>query len=167
MALRPLQPGDAPPPSAIAIPPRDDTPGSDFDPLCSVFRRALKREGLKYTPERAQVLDIILRFDGLFQAERLQEELRVAGFRVSKATVYRTLKLLEDSGIIQRVLFDPEQSHYQLAYGQRPDAVVVRTDTGNAEAVSLPELAPLIDRLCAQRGLRAEGVRLQVFARQA
>ena len=43
------------------------------EPLCAVFRRKLKSEGLKYTPERAQVLDTIIRHDGLFEAEKLQE----------------------------------------------------------------------------------------------
>ena len=36
------------------------------EPLCAVFRRRLKSEGLKYTPERAQVLDTIIRYEGLF-----------------------------------------------------------------------------------------------------
>ena len=34
-----------------------------IEPLCAVFRRKLKSEGLKYTPERAQILDAIIRRD--------------------------------------------------------------------------------------------------------
>ena len=136
-----------------------------IEPLCAVFRRQLKAEGLKYTPERAQILDTIIRLDGLFEAEQLQSELRHAGFRVSKATVYRTLKLLEDSGIIQKVLFDREQSHYQLAYGQSGNVLLVRVDTGEVEAIDAPELIALRDKLCRERGLKPEGHRLQIFAR--
>jgi Fur family ferric uptake transcriptional regulator len=83
---------------------------------------------------------------------------------VSKATVYRTLKLLEDSGIIQRVLFDREQSHYQLAYGRKGNTLLVRMDTGEVEVLELPELVALRDKICKARGLRAEGHRLQIFA---
>src|SRR5580765_6196748 len=86
-----------------------------LEPLCAVFRKKLKAEGLKYTPERAQVLDTVMGFDGLFEAERVLEKVRKSGFRVSKATVYRTIKLLQDAGIIQRALFDHDQTHYQLA----------------------------------------------------
>ena len=75
-----------------------------IEPLCAVFRRSLKDVGLKYTPERAQILDTIIELDGLFEADQLLEEVKGKGFRVSKATVYRTLKLLEDSGIIHREL---------------------------------------------------------------
>lgn len=141
--------------------------GDDMDiiePLCAVFRRSLKDEGLKYTPERAQILDSIIELDGLFEADQLLEEVKGKGFRVSKATVYRTLKLLEDSGIIQRVLFDREQSHYQLAYGRRGNTLLVRVDTGEVEVLDLPELVALRDALCRARGLKPEGHRLQIFA---
>ncbi|MFT5424729.1 MAG: Fur family ferric uptake transcriptional regulator [Phycisphaerales bacterium] len=145
----------------------DTDPFDDLDiiePLCAVFRRALKAEGLKYTPERARILDTIIRLDGMFEADQLLEQMRASGFRVSKATVYRTIKLLEDAGIIQRVLFDREQSHYQLAYGKAANTLLVRMDTGEVEAIEVPELIALRDKLCAARGLKAEGHRLQIFA---
>ena len=135
-----------------------------IEPLCAVFRRSLKDVGLKYTPERAQILDTIIELDGLFEADQLLEEVKGKGFRVSKATVYRTLKLLEDSGIIQRVLFDREQSHYQLAYGRKGNTLLVRMDTGEVEVLELPELVALRDKICKARVLRAEGHRLQIFA---
>jgi Fur family ferric uptake transcriptional regulator len=134
------------------------------EPLCAVFRRALKDEGLKYTPERAQILDTIIRIDGLFEADALLERLKDDGFRVSKATVYRTIKLLEDAGLIQRVLFDREQSHYQLVFGKKPNTLLVRTDTGDVEAIDIPELAAIRDRICKERGLEAQGTRFQIFA---
>lgn len=138
------------------------------EPLCAVFRRTLKKEGLKYTPERAQVLDVIVRFDGLFEADQLREALRAAGHRVSKATVYRTIRLLLDSGIIQRVLmFDADQSYYQLVYGARPHDLLIRLDTRQVEPIDAPELVALRDRLCRQRGLEPKGHRFQVFAVKA
>ena len=134
------------------------------EPLCAVFRRKLRDEGLKYTPERAQILDAIIRQDGLFEAEALQRVLKNSGFRVSKATVYRTIKLLQDAGIIQRVLFDPEQSHFQLVYGRRPNDLLIRTDTHEVIPIDEPELLALRDRLCAQRGLTPVGHRLTIYA---
>ncbi|MCL4222759.1 MAG: transcriptional repressor [Phycisphaerales bacterium] len=138
-----------------------------IEPLCAVFRRRLKAEGAKYTPERAQILDAIIEHDGLFEAESLLEKLNRGGRNVSKATVYRTLKLLEEAGIIQTVLFDRDQSHYQLVYGKQPQTLIVRVDTGEIEAVDVPELIALRDRICRQRGLAPEGHRLQIFAKAA
>lgn len=134
------------------------------EPLCAVFRRKLKGEGLKYTPERAQILDAIIRFEGLFEAEHLQATLKGRGYRVSKATVYRTIRLLQDAGIIQRVLFDQDQAHYQLVYGRRPNDLLIRMDTREAIPIDVPELIALRDRLCRERGLKAQGHRFQIFA---
>jgi Fur family ferric uptake transcriptional regulator len=134
------------------------------EPLCAVFRRKLKGEGLKYTPERAQILDAIIRFEGLFEADHLQATLKNRGYRVSKATVYRTIRLLQDAGIIQRVLFDQDQAHYQLVYGRRPNDLLIRVDTREAIPIDVPELIALRDRLCRERGLQAQGHRFQVFA---
>lgn len=146
--------------------PTDPTPADIeiVEPLCAVFRRSLKAVRQKYTPERAQILDAIVRKEGLFDADWLLATLKRGGFRVSKATVYRTLKLLLDSGIIQRVLFDQEQSHFQLVYGRRPCDLLIRVDTGEVIEIDVPELADLRDRLCRQRGLEPRGHRLQLFA---
>lgn len=134
------------------------------EPICAVFRRKLKSEGLKYTPERAQVLDAILARDGVFEAESVIDGIRASGRRVSKATVYRTIKLLLDSGIIQRVLFDEEQSHYELVYGRAPRDVLVRMDTRELIPIEIPELQAIRERVCRERGLMPAGHRFQVFA---
>lgn len=152
----------------MALLPSDPGAHDDIiEPLCAVFRRSLKDVGLKYTPERAQILDTIIELDALFEADQLLEQVKAKGFRVSKATVYRTLKLLEDAGIIQRVLFDRDQSHYQLAYGRKGNTLLVRMDTGEVEVLDMPELVALRDRICQARGLRPEGHRLQIFATRA
>jgi Fur family ferric uptake transcriptional regulator len=138
-----------------------------MEPLCAVFRRKLREEGLKYTPERAQALDAIVRMEGVFQAEELLESLREAGFRVSKATVYRTIKLLQDAGIIQQALIDADRAHYQVVYGRTPRDLLIRVDTGEVTPIEAPELVALRDRLCRERGLAARGHRLIVYAEGA
>jgi len=135
-----------------------------LDPLCSVFRRHLKSLGQKYTLERARILDVLLRMDDLFQADQLLEKVRKEGFKVSKATIYRTIKLLQEAGIIQQVLVESEHAHYMLAYGKKPRDLLVRTDTNQVVTIEVPELVALRDRLCKERGLVAVGHRFQIYA---
>lgn len=135
-----------------------------LDPLCSVFRRHLKSLGQKYTLERARILDVLLRMDDLFQADQLLERVRKEGFKVSKATIYRTIKLLQDAGIIQQVLVESEHAHYMLAYGKKPRDLLVRTDTNEVITIEVPELVALRNRLCKERGLTAVGHRFQIYA---
>jgi Fur family ferric uptake transcriptional regulator len=135
-----------------------------MEPLCAVFRRTLKGEGLKYTPERARILDAVIQAHEPFTAEQIVDAVRRdPSVKASKATVYRTIKLLATSGIIQQVLLQAELAHYQLAYGQGDSAMLIRTDGPGVESVRVPELAALARKLCEARGLKAEGCRLVVY----
>lgn len=142
-----------------------DTEGLEIiEPLCAVFRRKLRTVGLKYTPERAQILDTIIQMDDVFHADELIDRLKKAKLRVSKATAYRTIKLLAEAGIILQVLFDADQAHYQLAYGKRSSGLLIRVDTKEITPIDVPELVAWRDRLCRERGLKPEGHRLVVYA---
>lgn len=134
------------------------------EPLCAVFRRKLKAEGAKYTPERARVLDAIIMLDGLFDADMIIDALKADGHRVSKATVYRTIKLLLDAGVVQRVLDDGDHARYQLIYGRSASDLLIRLDTGEAIRIDVPELTQIRERLAREHGVKATGHRLQIFA---
>ncbi|MSR28047.1 MAG: transcriptional repressor [Phycisphaerales bacterium] len=133
-------------------------------PLCSVFRRYLKSKGLKYTTERADVLDAIIARDGLFEAEELLLELRKRGHRVSKATSYRTISLLLEAGIIVQALFDSKQAHYQLIYGKEPRDHMVCMKTGTLVEFHSPELTAVRNRICRELGWTPVGHRFQIYA---
>src|SRR5512132_2765858 len=84
-----------------------------YEPVCAIFRRYLHGEKLKFTPERAMILDAVLRQKGLFEAERLVNDIKQIGHNVSRATAYRTLAHLQDAGILKQVFFDNRQSYYE------------------------------------------------------
>jgi len=134
------------------------------EPLCAVFRRRLRDEGLKYTAERARILDAVMAMPGPFTVEELLARLKGGLPRVSKATAYRTVKLLADGGIVRPVVLNSDQTHYTLAYGRGSTATLVDATTGRMELVDVPGLAELCERLCAQRGLSLNGQSLMVYA---
>lgn len=139
-------------------------PPEIIEPLCAVFRRKLRAVGLKYTPERAAVLDAAVRAEGLFEADRIIEEVKAGGLRVSKATVYRTLKLLQEAGVIQRVPLDSDQAYYHTVFGRRPSDLILRLDTRQVIPVDLPEVAEAARRACESRGLTHRAHQLVVYA---
>lgn len=132
-------------------------------PLCAIFRRHLKKQNLKYTQERADILDAIIEHDALFEADELLRILQDRGHRVSKATVYRTIRLLQDAGIISQTLFDAKQAHYQLIYGKAERDHLVCMDTGRCEEFNDPDLVALAKRICTSRGWEYRGHRFQVY----
>ncbi len=155
MALEPT----TTPPAPTAGP-----PVAAMAPLCSVFRRYLKSQHLKYTPERADILNSIIEADNVFEVDQLLMEMRRRGHRVSKATIYRTIKLLQDAGIITLALFDSKQSHFQLIYGKAPRDYMVCMKTGKYIEFSDDELVALRDRICRQYGWDPVGHRFQIYA---
>jgi Fur family ferric uptake transcriptional regulator len=86
----------------------------------SIFRDYLRGRGLKYTHERQILLEEVLSNPEHFEAEQLLVSLRQAGKRVAKATIYRTLPLLVDCGIINQVQFGDSLSRYEHTFGQEP-----------------------------------------------
>ena len=106
--------------------------------------------------------------EGLFEADELQASLKSAGYHVSKATVYRTIRLLQDARIIHRILFFDDdrgdQAHYQLVYGRTPHDLIIHLDSRRVEEINIPELNALRDRICRDRNLDPRGHRFQIFA---
>jgi len=133
-------------------------------PLCSVFRRYLRSQNLKYTPERADVLNAIIECDDVFEVDQLLMEMRRRGHHVSKATIYRTVKLLQDAGIITQALFDSKQAHYQLIYGKAARDYIVCMKTGKYIEFSDDELVALRNRICEAHGWDPVGHRFQIYA---
>ena len=134
-----------------------------LEPMCSIFRRFLKRQGLKFTSERAKILDAVLSHDNVFEADELLFEMRATGHRVSKATIYRTFKHLLESKIITEVLLDSKQSHYQLSIGREPKAHLVCVETQQIIEFPAPELTRLRDRICRKHGFVPLGHRFVVY----
>ena len=142
-------------------------PGTDeataMVPLCAVFRRYLKSQNLKYTPERADILNAIIERDSIFEVEELLADMRQRGYRASKATAYRTIKLLLEAGIITQALFDAKQSHYQLIYGKAPRDYMLCMKTGKWVEFSDDELTRLREKICQEHGWSAVGHRFQIY----
>ena len=119
---------------------------------------------LKYTPERADILNMIIERDDVFEAEELLLEMRQRGHRVSKATIYRTIKLLQEAGIITQALFDSKQAHYQLIYGKAPRDYMVCMKTGEHIEFADPDLVELRNKICKKHGWDPIGHRFQIYA---
>lgn len=134
-----------------------------IQPVCAIFRRFLKKAGLKFTPERALILDAVLNKEGVFEAEELLYEMREAGHRVSKATIYRTLKHLLESNIITEVLLDSKLAHYQLSFGREHKNHLVCMETNKIIEFAEPELAAIRDRICKKHGFDPVSFRFVVY----
>lgn len=72
----------------------------------------LQMHGLKPTEQRVRVAEILMSVPTHMTAEQILAAVRCGGERVSKATVYNTLKVLAERGLVRQIHLDPERSVY-------------------------------------------------------
>ena len=72
----------------------------------------LREHGVHPTTQRLEVADILLARPQHLSAEQLIERLRTNGSSISKATVYNTLNLFEEVGLVKERLVDPARQAY-------------------------------------------------------
>ncbi|HEX2140543.1 MAG TPA: Fur family transcriptional regulator [Woeseiaceae bacterium] len=72
----------------------------------------LKQHGVQPTPQRLEVAAVLLEHPQHLSADQILDRLRAAGSRVSKATVYNTLKLFGEHGLVRELTVDPDRKFY-------------------------------------------------------
>ncbi len=134
----------------------------DPDDAREAFRRYLRDRGIKSTSARQKILDVVLQMREHFEAEQVLYALRQRGLNVGKATVYRTLPLLVDCGILKQVRFDVKQYHYELAFGEGPHDHMVCRRCGRIVEFASEEVVELRARIARQHHFHVVSHRLQL-----
>lgn len=128
-------------------------------------RQTLRAHGVIPTAQRVQIGRMILSAPAHFSAEQLYERVNEApGARVSKATVYNTLGLFVDKGLLRQVLVDPSKVFYDSNMAPHHHFYDVETgeladiDASEIEIGTLPETTD---------GVEIEGVDVVVRIRRS
>jgi Fur family ferric uptake transcriptional regulator len=82
-----------------------------------VFREFIRKKGLRNTPVRDQVVKAVFSIHDHFDVDQLYVLLRSQNEKISKSTIYRTIPLLLESGLIQEAYFEDGHLHYEHIYG--------------------------------------------------
>lgn len=93
---------------------------------------------LRKTPERYAILEKAVELSAHFGVDQLYNAMETAGYHVSKATVYNTLELLCQAGILNRHIFATNQARYEVARGSHLHLVCRRC--GKIREVDEPDL---------------------------
>lgn len=118
----------------------------------SIFRNYLERRGLKLTAERQGVFDELFARHEHVEADEILVRLRSKGKKISRATIYRTLELLVDSGIVGRVRIGEIGYRYErLRAGEHHDHLICN-ECGRVIEFFEPGIESLQDDVCERYG---------------
>ncbi len=131
------------------------------------FRDFLATHGLRMTRERVAILDAVLAARDHFDVETLYVALRRRASQVSRATIYRTLDLLVQSGLVDRERFGTDSFCYEPIHGREHHDHMVCNSCGQVIEFFSGEIERQQDLACEEHGFTPETHRLTIFGRCA
>ena len=119
------------------------------------LRNVLRQRGMRMTPQRQLILEAISASSGHMSAERLYQQVAEKFPDVNISTVYRTLEVLEELGILRHTHFHEGVAQYHLTSEGEHQHLLCRGCGADME-LDLQVLRPLGAELLRRYGFEAD-----------
>lgn len=129
------------------------------------FDGMLRRAGLRVTRPRRVILEILHRLGGHPDAHEIFADKAAREAGVSLATVYRTVKVLEETGAIQRHAFGDGPARFEQAQSGHHDHLI-DIDTGEVIEFTSARIEALQEEIAATLGYEIVHHRLELYGRK-
>ncbi len=120
------------------------------------------KKGLRITEQRRVIARVLGSVDDHPDVEALHKRVAAVDPRISIATVYRTVKLFEEAGIIERHEFQGGRSRYETVHDEHHDHLI-DVETGDVIEFHDADLEELQARIAARLGYRLVDHRMELY----
>src|SRR5215204_2425627 len=128
----------------------------------ATFLENLRPAGSKRSSKRDFIVNVFLRQEGHITADTLVDLIRREDQRISRATIYRTLQWMVESGIARKVDFCEGRFRYEHSYRHpRHFHLICKTCNRSFEFLS-SDIETLIEEVAVARGFAARQSILQI-----
>lgn len=119
-------------------------------------------KGLRMTDQRRVVAKVIAAAEDHPDVEELYARAALVDPRISLATVYRTVKIFEESGLLERLEFGDGRARYEDAERDHHDHLI---DVNSGQVIEFvdPDIEELQERIATRLGYRLIGHRLELL----
>jgi len=120
------------------------------------------QNGLRMTDQRRTVAQVLEESQDHPDVEELYTRALKLDPRISIATVYRSVKLFEESGILEKLEFGDGRARYEDAERDHHDHLI---DMNSGEVVEFidPDIEALQEKIAKRLGYRLKGHRLELY----
>lgn len=128
------------------------------------FREFLLTKKMRLTPEREAVVTAIYASHDHFDADQWIDSLagRKGTMQASRSTVYRTLNLLQEAGLIRKVARANDREVYEHDYGYPQHDHLICKKCGAMIEFPNETISSVLEKIAAEYGFRMSGHRLEV-----
>lgn len=130
-----------------------------------ILREFLKKGQNRITPERFEVMDSALDYDGHFSADDLYVIMKNKKSRVSRATVYKTLELLVQCDLLSKRNFGDNMTRYESSFKKQIHDHLICMDCGRIVEFTNSSLENIPQQLSKNLGFNFENYSFNIFAR--
>jgi Fur family ferric uptake transcriptional regulator len=134
---------------------------SKADPFV-IYRDVLALRGMRVTPQRLMILQVIDEGHGHLTAEEIGERIRARFPSIHQGTIYRTLEVLREAGLVTETHLGDRSAVYELI-GSHPHHHLVCERCGQVTEIGDTLLEPLRAALLAQFGFHARTEHFALF----
>lgn len=125
----------------------------------------LAKKNLRITSQRQVIVDVVFSTDQHFTAEELLEWARKKDRSVSRATVYRTLPLLTESGLVREMDFGKDYKYYDPNYADHPDHNhIICEDCDRIVEFESEKIKEIEDEISHKLGFTVQSQQLRISA---
>jgi Fur family ferric uptake transcriptional regulator len=129
------------------------------------FAEFLAGKGLRMTSQRKAILETVFGTEEHFTAEQLWHWSQVRSRSVSRPTVYRTLPLLTECGLVREIDLGRAYRFYDPNYADRPNhSHIICEQCGKIIEFESERIEKLEDEICQKLGFTVKARRLQITA---
>lgn len=129
----------------------------------ALIARFIESRGLKSTRQRHLILETFFQLDGHFSVEELWAKVRERDRRVSVATIYRTMKLLAESGLAHARNFGDGQTRYEPAFGREHHDHLICTRCGTIIEFENDRIEQMQDAVAKKHGFRVTSHKMELY----
>lgn len=137
--------------------------GGKLDHAKDPWRAYLRKKQLKTTQQREAIVDAFLESRGHVTLDELLVEARARNSGVGLATVYRTLKLLEDAGMVHVRQFGPDKTLYELADEHGHHDHIICQECHHIVEFESDEIEAIQDKIARRQGFHIISHKHELF----